>query len=105
MDPDKERFAQPTEARTLTEIIGGADVFLGLSAAGALKQDMVVKMGDRPLVFALANPTPEIMPEEVKAVRPRAVRGARLATGPVRCARERSAEVRSGPVSARARCV
>ena len=77
MDPDKERFAQPTEARTLTEIIGGADVFLGLSAAGALKQDMVVKMGDRPLVFALANPTPEIMPEEVKAVRPDAI----IATG------------------------
>ena len=77
MDPDKERFAQPTEARTLAEIIEGADVFLGLSAAGVLKPEMVSRMGPRPLVFALANPTPEIMPEEVKAVRPDAI----IATG------------------------
>jgi malate dehydrogenase (oxaloacetate-decarboxylating)(NADP+) len=77
MDPDKSRFAQDTSARTLDEIIGGADVFLGLSAAGALKQSMVIKMAERPLVFALANPTPEIMPEEVRAVRSDAI----VATG------------------------
>jgi malate dehydrogenase (oxaloacetate-decarboxylating)(NADP+) len=77
MDPDKERFAQPTDARTLAEIIEGADVFLGLSAAGVLKPAMVERMGSRPLIFALANPTPEIMPEEVKAVRPDAI----IATG------------------------
>ena len=77
MDPDKERFAQPTDARTLGEIIEGADIFLGLSAAGVLKPEMVKKMGTRPLVFALANPTPEIMPEEVHAVRPDAI----MATG------------------------
>jgi malate dehydrogenase (oxaloacetate-decarboxylating)(NADP+) len=77
MDPDKERFAQPTDARTLAQIIEGADVFLGLSAAGVLKPEMVSRMASRPLVFALANPTPEIMPEEVKAVRPDAI----IATG------------------------
>ncbi|HEY5635005.1 MAG TPA: NADP-dependent malic enzyme [Burkholderiaceae bacterium] len=69
MDPDKERFAQPTDARTLAEIIEGADAFLGLSAAGVLKPEMVAKMAPRPLIFALANPTPEIMPEEAHAVR------------------------------------
>jgi malate dehydrogenase (oxaloacetate-decarboxylating)(NADP+) len=77
MDPDKEQFAQETAARTLGEIIDGADVFLGLSAAGVLKPEMVAKMGSRPLIFALANPTPEIMPEEVKRVRPDAI----MATG------------------------
>ena len=77
MDPDKARFAQDTSARTLDQIIDGADVFLGLSAAGALKQDMVAKMAERPLIFALANPTPEIMPEEVRAVRSDAI----VATG------------------------
>ncbi|PXW95818.1 malate dehydrogenase (oxaloacetate-decarboxylating)(NADP+) [Sphaerotilus hippei] len=69
MDPDKAEFAQPTSMRTLREAIVGADIFLGLSAGGVLKADMVASMGPRPLVFALANPTPEIMPEEVKAVR------------------------------------
>jgi malate dehydrogenase (oxaloacetate-decarboxylating)(NADP+) len=73
MDPDKEVFAQETSARTLGEIIDGADVFLGLSAGGVLKQDMVARMAARPLILALANPTPEIMPEEVKAVRDDAV--------------------------------
>ncbi|MFZ6727207.1 NADP-dependent malic enzyme [Undibacterium sp. MH2W] len=77
MDPDKERFAQDTPARTLREVIPGADIFLGLSAAGVLKQDMVAQMADRPLILALANPTPEILPEEVKAVRDDAV----MATG------------------------
>ena len=77
MDPDKERFAQDTSARTLREVIPGADIFLGLSAAGVLKQDMVAQMADRPLILALANPTPEILPEEVKAVRDDAV----MATG------------------------
>ena len=70
MDPDKERFAQDTPLRTLGEIIDGADVFLGLSAGGVLKPDMVARMGVDPLVFALANPTPEILPEDAKAARP-----------------------------------
>ncbi|MBV6304716.1 NADP-dependent malic enzyme [Candidimonas humi] len=69
MDPDKERFAQATEARTLGEIIDGADVFLGLSAGGVLKPEMVAKMAARPLILALANPTPEILPEVARAVR------------------------------------
>jgi malate dehydrogenase (oxaloacetate-decarboxylating)(NADP+) len=69
MDPDKERFAQDTAARTLAEVIGGADIFLGLSAGGVLKQDMLRQMAPRPLILALANPTPEILPEEARAVR------------------------------------
>ena len=77
MDPEKARFAQPTSARTLAEIIPDADVFLGLSAGGVLKPEMVARMAPRPLIFALANPTPEIMPEEVKAVRDDAI----VATG------------------------
>lgn len=70
MEPTKARYAQATEARTLGEAIAGADVFLGLSKAGVLKPEMVAKMADRPLIFALANPTPEILPLEAKAVRP-----------------------------------
>ncbi|GJH37539.1 NADP-dependent malic enzyme [Paraburkholderia hospita] len=77
MDPDKERFARETDARTLAEVMGGADVFLGLSAGGVLKQDMVKQMADKPLILALANPTPEILPELALEVRPDAV----LATG------------------------
>jgi malate dehydrogenase (oxaloacetate-decarboxylating)(NADP+) len=77
MDEDKIVFAQKTSARSLSEIIVDADVFLGLSAGGVLKPDMVKKMAARPLIFALANPTPEISPEEVKAVRDDAV----IATG------------------------
>ena len=77
MDPEKEPFCQDTKLRTLAEVIEGADIFLGLSAGGVLKQDMVKKMADKPLIYALANPTPEILPEEVKAVRPDAV----MATG------------------------
>ncbi|MGN6704009.1 MAG: NADP-dependent malic enzyme, partial [Burkholderiaceae bacterium] len=69
MDPDKERFAQETSARTLAEVIPGADIFLGLSAGGVLKPEMVKAMAPRPLVLALANPTPEILPEDAKAVR------------------------------------
>ncbi|MEY3572356.1 MAG: hypothetical protein RJA77_271 [Pseudomonadota bacterium] len=69
MDPEKARFAQPTDARTLSEVIADADVFLGLSAAGVLKPEMVAKMAANPIIFALANPTPEIMPEEAHAVR------------------------------------
>ncbi len=69
MDPDKQRFAQDTEARKLGEIIEGADVFLGLSAGGVLKPDMLAKMAARPLVLALANPNPEILPEDAHAVR------------------------------------
>ena len=77
MDQDKVEFAQTTDARTLGEVIAGADVFLGLSAAGVLKPAMVASMAVRPIIFALANPTPEITPEEVKAVRDDAV----MATG------------------------
>jgi len=77
MDDDKAFFAQKTSARTLSEAIEGADVFLGLSAGGVLKGHMVAKMAANPLVFALANPTPEILPEEVKAVRSDAI----IATG------------------------
>ncbi|WP_213766993.1 NADP-dependent malic enzyme [Caballeronia sp. dw_19] len=77
MDPDKERFARETQARTLAEAIADADIFLGLSAGGVLKQDMVKQMADKPLILALANPTPEILPELALEVRPDAV----LATG------------------------
>ena len=77
MDADKAQFAQDTPLRTLGEVIEGADVFLGLSAGGVLKQDMVRKMAARPLIFALANPNPEITPEDVKAVRDDAI----IATG------------------------
>ena len=77
MDEEKSRYAQATDARTLADVIGGADVFLGLSAGGVLKQDMVAKMAPRPLILALANPNPEILPGDVKAVRDDAV----IATG------------------------
>ena len=77
MDADKSVFAQPTAARTLSEVIQGADIFLGLSAGGVLKPEMVQKMAARPLIFALANPTPEILPEEVLTVRDDAI----MATG------------------------
>ncbi|MBP7665783.1 MAG: NADP-dependent malic enzyme [Burkholderiaceae bacterium] len=77
MDPDKVEFAQDTPHRTLAQAIAGADVFLGLSAGGVLKAPMVASMAARPLIFALANPTPEIMPEEVVAVRSDAI----MATG------------------------
>ncbi len=77
MDPDKARYARKTDARTLTEVLAGADVLLGLSAAGAVKPEMVKAMAERPLILALANPEPEIRPELVKQVRPDAV----IATG------------------------
>lgn len=73
MDPLKETFAQDTQARTLAEVIPNADVFLGLSAGGVLKPDMVRQMAATPLILALANPHPEILPEEALAVRPDAV--------------------------------
>ncbi|WP_418315106.1 NADP-dependent malic enzyme [Piscinibacter sakaiensis] len=69
MDDDKRQFMQKTDARTLAEVIEGADVFLGLSAGGVLKADMVRSMAARPVIFALANPNPEISPEEAHAVR------------------------------------
>ncbi len=69
MDPYKAPFAQETSARTLADVIVGADIFLGLSAGGVLTREMVATMADKPLVFALANPDPEILPEDVKAVR------------------------------------
>ena len=77
MDPEKERFAVETRARTLGDVIDGADVFLGLSAGGVLKPEMVRRMAARPLILALANPEPEIRPEEAKQAKPDAV----IATG------------------------
>lgn len=73
MDPDKDLFAQQTDARVLADVIKDADVFLGLSAGGVLKQDMVRAMAAKPLILALANPTPEILPEQVKEVRDDAI--------------------------------
>ena len=77
MEENKARYARKTKARTLAEAIPGADIFLGLSGPGAMKQEWVKTMAERPLVLALANPTPEIRPEEVKAVRSDAI----IATG------------------------
>ncbi|MDO8385584.1 MAG: NADP-dependent malic enzyme [Polaromonas sp.] len=77
MDEDKIQFAQKTAARTLSEVIEGADLFLGLSAGGVLKKDMVARMAPKPIIFALANPNPEITPEDVKTVRDDAI----MATG------------------------
>jgi malate dehydrogenase (oxaloacetate-decarboxylating)(NADP+) len=77
MDPIKARYAKRTSARTLGDIIEGADIFLGLSAGGVLKPEMVKRMARDPVILALANPMPEISPEEAKAVRPDAI----IATG------------------------
>ncbi|WP_341704802.1 NADP-dependent malic enzyme [Ferrovibrio sp.] len=77
MDDFKARYARPTNHRTLGDAIAGADVFLGLSAANVLKPDMVAAMGPKPLILALANPSPEILPELAKQARPDAV----IATG------------------------
>jgi malate dehydrogenase (oxaloacetate-decarboxylating)(NADP+) len=77
MDPEKERYAIDTRARTLAEVIDGADIFLGLSAGGVLKPEMVKRMASRPLILALANPEPEIQPDLAKAAKPDAV----IATG------------------------
>ncbi|SIT44461.1 putative fused malic enzyme oxidoreductase; putative phosphotransacetylase [Paraburkholderia piptadeniae] len=77
LDPSKERYAAHTDARTLADAIKGADVFLGCSSAGVLKPEMVKEMGTQPLILALANPEPEIRPEEAKKVRPDCI----IATG------------------------
>jgi len=77
MNPFKESFAQDTGARTLDDVIGGADIFLGLSAPGVLTPEMLGRMGEKPLILALANPTPEITPEASRAARPDAI----IATG------------------------
>jgi len=77
MDPRKDRYVKDTPARTLGEVIGGADIFLGLSAPGVLKPEMVARMAPKPLILALANPMPEILPELVHQVRPDAI----IATG------------------------
>ncbi len=77
MDADKQRYARDTNKRSLAEIVAGADIFLGLSAGGVLKADMVASMADKPIIFALANPHPEILPDEAKAVRPDVI----IATG------------------------
>jgi malate dehydrogenase (oxaloacetate-decarboxylating)(NADP+) len=77
MDPYKARFQAETTARTVADALVGADVFVGLSVAGAVTGEMVAKMGERPIIFALANPVPEILPEQVRAVRDDAI----IATG------------------------
>ncbi len=77
LDPDKARYARDTDKRTLADIIIGADVFLGLSAAGILKPEMVATMAERPVILALANPNPEILPEDALRVRPDCI----IATG------------------------
>ena len=77
MDPDKDVFAKETDARKLIDVIADADILLGLSAGGVVSQEMVKKMAPNPLVFVLANPTPEIHPAEVMEVRPDAI----IATG------------------------
>jgi len=77
MNPYKAQFANETKARTLAEALIGADVFIGLSAAGALSEDMLLKMNDRPIIFAMANPDPEIEPAKAKAIRPDCI----IATG------------------------
>src|SRR5690606_4175556 len=73
LDPYKARFAQKTDLRTITEALEGADVLVGLSAGGVIKPEMIEAMADPPIIFALANPDPEILPEEVLAVRPDAI--------------------------------
>ncbi|MCV0398120.1 MAG: NADP-dependent malic enzyme [Rhizobiaceae bacterium] len=73
MDRWKDAYVKETDARTLAEVIGGADVFLGLSAAGVLKPELLAGMADKPLILALANPVPEIMPEVARAARPDAM--------------------------------
>jgi malate dehydrogenase (oxaloacetate-decarboxylating)(NADP+) len=77
LDPDKQRYARDTKARTLAEIVDGADIFLGLSAGGILKPEMVASMAKRPIILALANPYPEILPEDAKKVCPDCI----IATG------------------------
>jgi malate dehydrogenase (oxaloacetate-decarboxylating)(NADP+) len=77
LTPHKKMFASDTSARTLAEALQGADIFLGLSGPGVLKQEMVRNMAERPIIMALANPIPEILPEEARAVRPDAI----IATG------------------------
>src|SRR5688572_27472186 len=69
MDPYKARFAVPTEMRTVDEALVGADVFVGLSVAGAVKKEAIGRMAKRPIIFALANPVPEVLPDEVRAIR------------------------------------
>ncbi|MCG8275775.1 NADP-dependent malic enzyme [Stenotrophomonas sp. NLF4-10] len=75
LDPEKARYARDTDKRTLAEVVEGADIFLGLSAPGILSADMVRSMARDPVIFALANPTPEIMPEEARAARADAIIG------------------------------
>ncbi|MCF3972068.1 NADP-dependent malic enzyme [Paracoccus salsus] len=77
MNPQKSEFAQASDLRSLADVIEGADLFLGLSGPGVLKSALVGKMASRPIIFALANPTPEILPDEVRSVAPDAI----IATG------------------------
>ena len=75
LDPDKARYARDTDKRSLAEIVDDADIFLGLSAGGILKPEMVATMADKPVILALANPNPEISPADAKAVRPDVIIG------------------------------
>ena len=77
MNPQKAAYAQKTDARTLSDVVDGADLFLGLSGPGVLTPEMVARMSPRPIIFALANPTPEILPDAVRAVASDAI----IATG------------------------
>lgn len=77
MNPHKDQFAQKSDLRTLDDVVGGADLFLGLSGPNVLKPEMVEMMADRPIIFALANPTPEILPQAAREVAPNAI----IATG------------------------
>ena len=77
MNPQKAAYAQKSDLRSLDQVIGGADLFLGLSGPGVLTPEMVAQMAARPIVFALANPTPEILPDSVRSVAPEAI----IATG------------------------
>ncbi|MEM1401261.1 MAG: phosphate acyltransferase, partial [Pseudomonadota bacterium] len=77
MEPRKGRYAKATDARSLEDVISGADIFLGLSAPGVLKPAFVKKMAEKPIIMALANPTPEILPEEARQANPQAI----IATG------------------------
>ncbi len=77
MNPHKDQFAQKSDLRTLDDVIDGADLFLGLSGPNVLKPEMVSRMADQPIIFALANPTPEILPQAAREVAPDAI----IATG------------------------
>ncbi len=99
MNPQKAAYAQASDTRSLTEVIDGADLFLGLSGPGVLTPEMVGRMAPRPIIFALANPNPEIMPDAARAVAPDAI----IATGRSGLSRTRSTTSCASPSSSAAR--